>query len=94
MDINAHLASALGLPGPQDYRDSFQVVADGNVLDQELAHRLKPSVGLRNLLIHEYATIDLDLVAQAVGTALEDYRAYVEAVAGFLTGDQGPGTIS
>lgn len=87
VDINAHLASALGQPGPEDYRSSFAASAAAGVISPELADRLMPSVGMRNLLIHEYASINLALVAEAAGRALQDYRAYVEAVAGFLTGE-------
>lgn len=58
----------------------------GSTVDPE-ADDPQGSVGMSNLLIHEYAAIDLSLVAQAAGRALADYQAFVEAVAGFLTRD-------
>ncbi|WP_460406355.1 HepT-like ribonuclease domain-containing protein [Actinophytocola sediminis] len=43
------------------------------------------SVGMRNLLVHEYLEIDVEQVAAAVPLALDGYRRYVAAVAGFVT---------
>ncbi len=79
--INAHfLATRLGL-SPDTARDSFTMLAAHNVLERELADRLAPSVGLRNLLIHQYVDVDLELVARAVGHARRDYRDYIQALA-------------
>ena len=85
VDINAHLASALEQPGGQDYAAAFEAAAAAGVISHELCGKLLPSVGMRNLLVHEYAVIDLERVAAGVGRAREDYRAYVQAIAGFLT---------
>lgn len=79
--INGHLASALLGEGAADYRSTFALVARAGVLPQQLAEELARSVGLRNLLTHEYAAIDLDLVAQSVPRAVQGYRAYVQAIA-------------
>lgn len=84
VSINTHIASAFGDAPPQDYRDSFTAAARAGALDDALAQRLKPSAGLRNVLIHEYVDIDIEQVATAVPLALRDYRRYVEAVARFV----------
>ena len=51
-----------------------------------VAARLAPSAGLRNVLVHQYAEIDLDQVVAAVGRARTDFRAYVRAIADGLAG--------
>lgn len=56
------------------------------MLSPELAARLMPSVGLRNVLVHEYAVVDLALVAAGVQLARTDYRAYVREIAAALPG--------
>lgn len=66
---------------PGTYRESFIAAADAGFISAELAERLAPSAGLRNILTHEYVEVDLDLVAVAVQTATVDYRAYVGSVA-------------
>ncbi|MCU0280087.1 MAG: DUF86 domain-containing protein [Candidatus Nanopelagicales bacterium] len=83
--INSHVAAVSGsVPGT--YRESFFAAADAGFISADLAERLAPSAGLRNVLTHEYVEVDLDLVASAVETAIVDYRAYVQAVAQVLQG--------
>ncbi len=47
--------------------------------------RLDPSIGMRNVLVHEYLEIDLRKVALAVPPALSCYRRYVQQVAEFVS---------
>ena len=77
VSINSHVAASV----PGTYRESFIAAADAGFSSAELAERLAPSAGLRNILTHEYVEVDLDLVAVAVQTATVDYRAYVGSVA-------------
>jgi uncharacterized protein YutE (UPF0331/DUF86 family) len=86
VSINSHVASTVLQRAPNDYRTSFDLANDAGLIDDELRDRLKPSVGLRNVLAHEYVAIDLGLVVVAAGSATKDYRAYVSAVAGWLRG--------
>lgn len=55
------------------------------MVDAALAERLTPSVGLRNVLAHEYTSTDLGVVAASVPLALEHYRDYVRQVADTLS---------
>lgn len=80
-EINAHVAVTVLNRPPEDYREGFDRLAQAGFLDKETAAALKPSVGLRNILTHEYVRVDLELVAEAVPHALSGYRAYVTRVA-------------
>jgi uncharacterized protein YutE (UPF0331/DUF86 family) len=84
VSVNSHVASTMLHKAPSDYRGSFDLASTAGLLDGDLRDRLKPSVGLRNVLAHEYVAIDLALVAAAARSASHDYRAYVEAVAWWL----------
>ena len=57
-----------------------------SALPADLAARLAPSAGLRNVLVHQYAEIDLDQVVAAVSAARTDFRAYVRTIADGLAG--------
>ncbi len=60
------------------------MLGDIGVLEAELAERLAPSAGLRNVLVHRYADIRVDLVAGAIGLVLDDFAAYVRSIAAHL----------
>lgn len=78
--LNSLLARGLGHRAPTGYRDGFELLRDLGAIPSELVDRLLPSVGMRNLLTHEYGRIDLDLVAVAIPNARGDYADYVEVV--------------
>ncbi len=82
--LNSLLARGLGHRAPTGYRDGFELLRDLGVLPPDLVERLLPSVGMRNLLTHEYGRIDLDLVAAATPAAQRDYASYVEVVRSVL----------
>ncbi|MFC5381322.1 type VII toxin-antitoxin system HepT family RNase toxin [Aquipuribacter nitratireducens] len=83
--VNGHVVGASGGQVPDDYRSSFGAAAAAGAIRPELAGRLAPAAGLRNLLAHRYGEVDLDLVAAAVPRAHDDFRDYITQVAGWLT---------
>lgn len=92
-EINAHIAVVLLRRPPEDYRQGFDRMVEAGWLDRSTAEDLKPSVGLRNVLTHEYTDINLAMVAAAVPMALTGYRRYLLEVAQVLkasgtSGDQ------
>lgn len=82
--VCSHVVVAEGGRAPSTYREAVLSAADTGVLDAELARSLAAAVGLRNLLVHEYARADLDLVAAAVPAAERDLDGFVRQVAGWL----------
>lgn len=81
---NSHLAAALLGRVPETYRDSFDLAAEVGLIDPGLAAELRPSAGLRNVLVHAYLDIDRDIVVAAVPVAVERYGEYVRQVAAFI----------
>ncbi|MBK6311266.1 MAG: DUF86 domain-containing protein [Candidatus Microthrix sp.] len=59
-------------------------VVEAGVLDEALAATLAPSAGLRNVLVHHYVDLRMDLIADAVRTVGDGFPAYITAVARYL----------
>jgi uncharacterized protein YutE (UPF0331/DUF86 family) len=83
-DINTHISSVVLGRAPENYRASFELMEQANVLTSELVEKIKPSVGMRNAIVHEYIRINYDVVAAAVPLALDTYTEYRKQVAGFV----------
>ena len=66
------------------YRESFELAAECGLIDAGLRDELLPSVGLRNVLVHEYLTVDLGIVSTALPLAVHGYRRYVAQAAAFV----------
>lgn len=86
VSINSHVVAAILGKAPTSYAKSFELAAKCGLISPELADELFPSVGMRNVLVHEYLEIDLDKVAGAVPLARDGYRRYLAAVAAFVSG--------
>ena len=84
VDINSHLSAAILDRAPGDYRESFDRAHETGAISRTLAAELKPSVGLRNAIVHEYVRLDHGIVAAAVPRALESYADYQRQVAAFV----------
>lgn len=79
--INSHVVAARHAQAPINHRHSFELAAEYGLISRELADELIPSVGMRNILVHEYLEIDIDRVAAAVKFARDGYGRYLRVVA-------------
>lgn len=90
--INGHVAVARLDRAPDSYRGSFELAAEAGLITAELAAALTPSVGLRNVLVHNYTAVDRQVVSAAVPLAVEQYGAYVQQVAASAAGEAAAGS--
>jgi len=87
--INTHVLTTETGESPPDVRRSFTAVADTGLIDHDLAARLAPSAGLRNVLVHAYVDLDLARLVAAVPLAAEQYAEYVRQVARWVADRSG-----
>ncbi len=80
IDVNYHLLKEKFGKLPVDYFDSFMALTKEGVVSHELARSVAKSVGLRNILAHEYDTIDPVKVYQAITDALKEVPQYLQAI--------------
>ena len=80
IDVAAHIVADDRLGAPKTLRQTFQILGRAGRLDRELAESLGRMAGLRNLLVHEYAALDLDRVRTIVKDHLGDIDGFVETV--------------
>jgi len=85
VSINGHAATTQLGKSPADYRSSFALAAEVGMISQPIAEQLRLAVGLRNVLTHEYAEIDLALVARGADLALDTFSEYVRQASRWLT---------
>jgi hypothetical protein len=52
-------------------------------MEGDLVEQIKPSVGMRNAIVHEYVKVDYSIVAAEVPMAIEAYSEYRRVVAAF-----------
>jgi uncharacterized protein YutE (UPF0331/DUF86 family) len=84
VDIAAHVIGDEGWTPPATARASFQILAGHNRIPPDLAQRLGLAAALRNLLVHDYASVDVARLASVVRDDLGDLRAFASFAASWL----------
>ena len=66
---------------PEDDIDSFKILEENGVIDNELYNRLKDAKGMRNFITHQYGQINDKLVYEAIIEELEkDVKKFIQIV--------------
>lgn len=76
IDMGAHVVKIKRLGYAERYRDIFDLLAKAEILPEGLALSLKKRVGFRNIAIHEYQAMDLDIVVSIIETQLSEIERY------------------
>jgi len=85
LDIATHLAAASGLDSP-DYATAIDRLAEIKVLSPEFASRLRPMAGFRNVLVHGYLQVDLNVLERVLHERLQDLDEFALRVEAYLAG--------
>ncbi|MGQ0554343.1 MAG: type VII toxin-antitoxin system HepT family RNase toxin [Nitrospiraceae bacterium] len=72
IDLAMHVVRKRKLGVPQDSRDAFEILHVHALIAEPLATAMKRMVGFRNVAIHEYDKLNLDIVKSIIATKLDD----------------------
>lgn len=67
-----HLVRIHRLGLPTDSSQAFQMIAQAGLIDAELARRLQTMVVFRNIAVHAYQELDIDIVRGILEHRLTD----------------------
>ncbi|RLV61400.1 DUF86 domain-containing protein [Parashewanella curva] len=62
---------------PQSSRDSFSILEKSSHLSPELSEKMQRMVGLRNIAVHEYQSLNLDIVINVIENDLSDFEDFI-----------------
>jgi uncharacterized protein YutE (UPF0331/DUF86 family) len=80
IDLAMHIVSDLKLGLPKTSREAFKLLEDNNIIDHELAKTLMNMVGFRNIAVHAYQAIELNILQAIIENYLGDFKAYTAAI--------------
>jgi uncharacterized protein YutE (UPF0331/DUF86 family) len=83
-DLGNHVIAELELGAVDAYRDIPTLLRTAGYIDGEPAERWMRMIGFRNILVHEYLTIDREIVYDVLQNRLGDLREIRQAFALFL----------
>lgn len=85
IDAAMHLVRVHRLGVPQETREAFDLLERAGRLDPALADRLRKMVGFRNIAVHDYQKLSLDVVRSIIRDRLDDFLAFTRML--LMSGD-------
>lgn len=77
IDIAMYIVSEKKLGIPQNSRDAFEVLAHNQIINDEILEKLKNMIGFRNIAVHNYQKINLDILRKVIEYNLEDFNEFI-----------------
>ena len=80
IDLASHIVASEGLGLPETVRDNFVLLRDKNVIDPETALKMEKMTGFRNIAIHNYQALNLEILKSILTKNLKDLEDFYTAV--------------
>jgi len=79
--LAAHWVADQGWAVPQSHGEVFSVLGERNVIDHELARRLRAAAGLPNLIAHQYGVLNVERVFAVASHELDNLLTFCQQLA-------------
>lgn len=80
IDLANHIIRSRKIGIPTSSAESFGLLQDKSIIDAELSERLKKMVHFRNILIHQYQRMDLEVVKAVLVSGLDDLLLFGDRI--------------
>lgn len=80
IDMATIVISEKGLKLPATYKDCFQILKDNDLIDADLAKKMVQMTGFRNIAVHDYQKIDLNVLKAILTRRLQDLEEYYSVI--------------
>lgn len=81
LDLASHVVSDQALGEPQTNRELFALLQQAGLIDADLAASMARLAGFRNVIVHGYERVSLDVVEDVVRYRLGDLEAFADQMA-------------
>jgi uncharacterized protein YutE (UPF0331/DUF86 family) len=83
-DVGAHLLAGSGLEIPDEYRQIISKMGQHRILPYDFAQRIAPMANFRNIVVHEYLTVDPARVYEHLQHGLNDFEQFIYYIYEYL----------
>jgi uncharacterized protein YutE (UPF0331/DUF86 family) len=80
LDVSSHIVSDRRLGEPATNRESFLLLERDGWIPPDLRGRLADMAGFRNVLVHGYDDVDLEIVRDVVTNHLDDLAGFAACI--------------
>lgn len=80
IDAAMHLVRVRKLGVPQESRDAFDLLSGASIITDAQSERLKAMVGFRNVAVHDYRKLNIEVVRKIIEEHVCDFKEFGRAV--------------
>lgn len=81
VDIGGSILSAKGLDAPKTMAETFTLLEEAGIMNASLSSSMRAAVGFRNIAVHQYSALKMDIVSKIARERLGDFRAFAAMAA-------------
>ncbi len=82
IDLAMHATRVGKLGLPQGSREAFALLEEAGWIEPHLSGRMQAMVGFRNIAVHDYQKLNLEIVRSILENHLNDFRAFSSVIVG------------
>ena len=80
IDLAAHVVASEGLGVPDSVRSNFVLLDHTKIISKTLSRKMQSMVGFRNIAIHDYQAIDVDILKSILTKHLKDLEQFYTTI--------------
>lgn len=84
VDLGGYILSLRNIKSPDTMADIFEILKNEKIVSSQVVDQLKKSVGLRNIVVHEYDDINYQVVADVVNHHLDTFTKYIQEISEYF----------
>lgn len=70
---------------PATLKECFIILQDHKMLTADITDKMKKMIGFRNIAVHEYQKLNIDIVKAIIKDRLSDFEEFYAQVLGYIT---------
>lgn len=80
IDLAMHIVSERKLGVPKASREAFKLLLDAGIIENSLAKTLMNMVGFRNIAVHDYQQLDLNILKAILEKHIDDFKDFSKVI--------------
>jgi len=80
IDMGNHYVKTFKLGIPQSSKDVFQILFSNKIISNELNKKLQAMVGFRNIAVHDYSNLNLDILHSIIKNELSELLEFSKLI--------------
>ena len=84
IDISNTIIAEKGYSIPQNNRNIIEILSEYEIFPESFCEKISGMVGFRNIIVHEYTSINLQIVYHLWQERISDFREYAQYIASFV----------